>query len=165
MFEGSEERSGRIPVIRLWGVLLVPLQGDVTDRQATELVTTVLNTIRTTGATGVIVDLSGLWLVDSHLCAAFAGLASAAGYMGARTVLCGLGPEIAQTLESMAIELRGVETMLTLEHALAALGLRPAESRTRRGSPATRRLADEMLARNPASDAAPGGGARPRSER
>jgi rsbT antagonist protein RsbS len=162
--DGTEDaRVSRIPVIKLWHILLVSLQGDVTDRQAARLVTDVLDQIRRGGSTGIAVDLSGLWMVDSHLCAAFTDLAAAARYMGARTVLCGLSPDIAITLQSMGIELRGIETMLTLEHALVALGLRPNAGRDKNHARAdARRLADEMLGRNPAAggDAAPGGAAR-----
>jgi rsbT antagonist protein RsbS len=115
----------RIPVIELWGVLLVPFQGDVSDQQASELIESVLMRVRRDACRGVALDLSGLAVVDSHLCAAFAGLAAAASYMGARTVLCGLTPEIAMTLEAMGVELRGVDVTLSLEHALERLGLRP----------------------------------------
>ena len=63
MSDAEDEHGSRIPVIRLWGVLLVPLQGDVTDRQVSDLVAGVLENIRSSGTTGVIVDLSGLWMV------------------------------------------------------------------------------------------------------
>jgi rsbT antagonist protein RsbS len=153
----DDTRVSRIPVIKLWHILLVSLQGDVTDRQAARLVADVLDQIRRGGSTGVAMDLSGLWMVDSHLCAAFTDLAAAARYMGARTVLCGLSPDIAITLQSMGIELRGIETMLTLEHALVALGLRPSGGRDKNQvRNDARRLADEMLGRNPVVD---GGGA------
>jgi rsbT antagonist protein RsbS len=146
--------QSRIPVIRLWGVLLVPLQGDITDAQVSQLVTAVLNEIRRGTGSGVVVDLSGLEIVDSHLCAAFTNLASAARYMGATTVLCGLSAEIAMTLQSMGIELQGVSTTLTLEQALATLGLRPHRRRALSAErAAARELADEMLARDPAMSA------------
>lgn len=152
MAEADEaEREGRVPIIRLWGVLLVPLQGDVSDRQVAALTEGVLREIRRGDCTGVAIDLSGLWLVDSHLCAAFADLAAAAKYMGAQTVLCGLSPEIAATLQTMGFDLRGVKTVLTLEHALMLLGISPPASRARsRERAAAAALADQMLQRNPA---------------
>jgi rsbT antagonist protein RsbS len=87
--------------------------------------------------------------VDSHLCAAFGDLATAARYMGAQTVLCGLSPEIAITLQTMGFDLEGVRTVLTLEHAMTLLGIAPPASRSRsREREAAGRLADEMLRRN-----------------
>jgi rsbT antagonist protein RsbS len=43
--------------------------------------------------------------------------------MGARTLLSGMKPDIALTLETMGVELRGVRTTLNLEDALSALGV------------------------------------------
>lgn len=63
-------------------------------------------------------------MVDSHLCAALARLAAAAQLMGVRSVLCGLSTDIVMTLLSLGFELRGVETSLGLEDALAQLGVR-----------------------------------------
>jgi rsbT antagonist protein RsbS len=147
----NEVREGRIPVIKLWGILLVPLQGDISDQQMSALSNTVLDEIRKGDTLGVAIDLSGLWMVDSHLCAAFANLAAAAKYMGARTLLCGMSPDIAMTLQSMDIELQGVPTTLTLEHAMADLGLRPPKSRlSRHIHGESMRLADQMLARSSA---------------
>lgn len=154
------ESDARIPIIRLWDVLLVPLQGDVTDRQVAQLSDSVLGIIRARGAAGLVLDLSGLLVVDSHLCASFASLAGAARLMGVSTVLCGMSPEIAFTLQTMGIELDDLETALSLEEALRILGLEP--QRRRLGPRGTagrnadagartsaRALAYEMLDRNP----------------
>lgn len=150
----GEERFARIPVIRLWGVLLVPLQGNLVDQQVADLVTDTLEMIRRDGSQGLVLDLSGLIVVDSHLCAAFADLSTAARYMGVRTLLCGLNPDIAMTLQAMGIELRGVETAVSLEHALGTLGLRPAKAQKRIGQA----LMAAMLDRNPAADPNRGAG-------
>jgi hypothetical protein len=47
--------------------------------------------------------------------------------MGAKTLLSGMKPDIALTLETMGVELKGVRTTLNLEDALAALGVRAPE--------------------------------------
>ncbi len=47
--------------------------------------------------------------------------------MGARTLLSGMKPDIALTLETMGVELKGVRTTLNLEDALSALGVRAPE--------------------------------------
>ena len=43
--------------------------------------------------------------------------------MGAHAVLCGLGPNVVMTLQSMGIELEGIDTVLELESALERLGI------------------------------------------
>jgi len=113
----------RIPVIKLWNNVLVPLQGEVTDRVAERMSDEVLSTIHRMGARGLVIDLTGVWMLDSHLCAALSRLAGAASLIGARTVISGMTAEIAITLQSMGAELRGATTALTLEEALNLLGV------------------------------------------
>ncbi|NMO16293.1 STAS domain-containing protein [Pyxidicoccus fallax] len=141
-----ERETSRIPIIPLWGNLIVPLQGDITDAQAAQLSSDVLRDIQRTGARGMVVDISGLWLVDSHLCAVLARLAASARLMGTRTVLCGMGADVALTLQSMGIQMEGVETTLGLEEGLALLGVKVVGGRTAASErEAAQKLADEML--------------------
>ncbi len=121
-----EERYERIPIIQLWDQLLVPLQGDVTDAHADRLCDEVLERLRRTEARGLAVDITGLWVVDSHLCATLSRLAASAQLMGTKTVLCGMSPSIALTLQTMGVELTGVKMALDLEEALEWLGFRVA---------------------------------------
>jgi rsbT antagonist protein RsbS len=116
-----------IPVIELWGRLVVPLQGDLTDSQLEHLRDRVLQRIRERGATGLAVDASGLAIVDSHLCAVLGRLGESARLMGTRTVLSGLSPAVVMTLTEMGIGLNGVDTALSLEAALEQLGVLPEE--------------------------------------
>jgi rsbT antagonist protein RsbS len=113
----------QVTCIPLWDCLLVPLHGDISDAQADDFVTEVLERIARDQCYGVLVDLSGIWTLDSHLCAVLARLALAAQLMGAKTVLSGIKPEIAMTLEAMGIELHGIQTVGTLEDALVSMGI------------------------------------------
>src|SRR5262245_22026498 len=114
----------RIPIIRLWKVLLVPLQGDVTDTLADRLTEEVLAPVHSEEVAGLVIDVTGLWLVDSHLCAVLSRLAEATALMGARTFISGIKPDVALTLETMSVQLRDTQTCLKLDDALAALGVR-----------------------------------------
>lgn len=114
-----------IPVIRLWGNLLVSLQGDITDAQAEQLRARVLQRIRTSEAEGLIIDVSGVSVIDSHLCSVLASITEAAGLMGVHSMLSGLNAEIVMTLQAMGIALDGMETYLSLEDALESLGVGP----------------------------------------
>ena len=118
-----EDTSTPVPIIRLWDNLLVPLQGDLTDRQASTLLDDVLRNIEGRACRALIIDVSGLWLIDSHLCSVLADLAQSAALMGTRTFVAGLRPEVTLTLLSMGIALQGVETVLSLERALERLGI------------------------------------------
>jgi rsbT antagonist protein RsbS len=114
----------RIPIIRLWNLLLIPVQGELTDSHAEQLRHDVLNEIHLAGSEGLVLDVTGLWMMDSHLCAVLTRLAQAAALMGTETVVCGISAEIAMTIQSMGLELRGVRTALTLEEALHGFGVR-----------------------------------------
>jgi len=119
-----EDDYNGIPIIKFWEFLLVPLQGDMTDDMAGQLVSSVLERIHTEGTAGLMIDITGLWLVDSHLCSVLSQLAAAAKLMGARTIISGMKPEIAMALETMGITLQNVTTTLDLETALDMLGVR-----------------------------------------
>lgn len=147
--------SSRIPIITLWNRILVPLQGDITDRQAARLSEDVLTTIQRTGAVGMVVDLSGLLIVDSHLCSVLAQLSSSARFMGTRMVISGLNADIALTLQTMGVELRGIETALGLEQGLELLGVALADSRSERARREEfSRLVEQMLGNTNAVPAA-----------
>lgn len=92
----------QIPVIDLWGHVLVPLQGDVSDSQMDQLQAKVLERIREREVDGLVIDASGVWMMDSHLCAVLGKLAMAARLMGARPVLCGLDPGVVMTRKRWA---------------------------------------------------------------
>lgn len=133
------EAIEHVTCIPLWDCLLVPLHGDIPDAHADAIVSEVLQRIQRDEHFGVLVELSGVSMLDSHLCAVLARLALAARMMGAQTVLSGMRPEIAMTLETMGIELRGIRTEATLEDALESMGI----SRVRR----SRQESDEALVR------------------
>lgn len=114
----------RIPIIKLWSILLVTLHGEVTDEYARNLSLDVLARIHREGALGLVIDITGLWILDSHLCSMLAELASAARLMGARTLISGMNPDMAVTLETMGVRLGDVLTTLDLESALHMLGVR-----------------------------------------
>lgn len=115
--------TDRLPVINVWNHILVPLQGEISDAIAERLVDQVLDTIRDTGAEGLIIDLTGIWMVDSHLCAVLSRLAAAARLMGAHSIMCGMNAQVAITLQTMGIDMEVVRTALTLEEAFKSLGI------------------------------------------
>ncbi len=124
--KGERMRAGEsIPILELWGRLIVPLQGDIGDSQMEELQSRVLQRVRATAPVGLVLDASGIWLMDSHLCAVLGRIARAARLMGTRPVLSGLSPTIVMTLQTMGIELDAVETTVDLEAALELLGVWP----------------------------------------
>lgn len=121
-----------ISIINLWHVLLVPLQGDISDHHAEVLTERVLHRVGTQGPRGLVIDLSGVSMIDSHLCAVVANLATAARLMGTESYVSGISPEIALTLETMGVSFARISTTRNLEDALTQFDIMPAARRRTR---------------------------------
>lgn len=140
------ETVDRLPIIKLWNQVLVPLQGQITDAVAERLLEQVLEAIQVSNAEGLIIDLTGVWMVDSHLCAVLSKMAASARLMGAESIMCGMSAEIAITLQTMGIDLAGVRTVLSLEEAFSSLGIGKLNAK-KRSSIGERILLDAIAAR------------------
>lgn len=113
----------RLPIIKAWNQIIVPLQGEISDALAERIRDQVLNTIKDAGAEGLIIDITGVWMMDSHLCSVISNIAASARIMGTDCIICGMSAQIALTLHAMDIDLGNVKAALTLEEAFASLGI------------------------------------------
>jgi rsbT antagonist protein RsbS len=111
----------RIPIINLHSNLIVPIQGSLGDNVLAQLQDDVTHRIETDGAMGLVIDVSGVTLLDSFMTRSIRDLALTARLMGVRTVVSGLGPAVAMTLVEMGLEIPGIRTALNLERALECL--------------------------------------------
>ena len=117
----------RIPILSLGEFLLVTIQVDMHDRLATVLKDDLANRISETGARGVLIDISGLDVVDSFLARMLGSIAQMARVMDAETALVGMQPSVAITLVEMGVVLSGVRTALNMEKGMALIRLRMKE--------------------------------------
>ena len=127
----SVDIDGVITPIRLWNVLLLPLQGMITDAQADAMSELVLGEVQRFGPRGLVVDLSGVALLDSHLCAIVAHLTHAAQLMGTPSFVAGVSPAVAMTLEAMGITFEHLTPVSSVEQAFARLGVYQAQTDAR----------------------------------
>lgn len=122
MSEGfSRPVAGHVPVLRLGDVLLVTLQGDLHDSMAHQLQQDLSETIARSRVTGVVIDISGVEMVDSFLGRVLAEIAAQTELLAARTVLAGMRPAVAITLVELGLTLPGLRTALTTEAAMELL--------------------------------------------
>ncbi|MET7290274.1 STAS domain-containing protein [Streptomyces sp. NPDC005573] len=110
-----------LPVLTLGNVLLITLQGDLHDSMAERLQQNITERVSHSRASGVVIDVSGVEIVDSFLGRVIAEIAASARLMAARTVLCGMRPAVAITLVELGLTLPGLETALDAERALELL--------------------------------------------
>ena len=111
----------RVPVLNLGEVLLVSIQVDLSDEIALRLQDDLSERIVTTGARGVIIDITALDIVDSFVGRMLSTIASISKVLDATTVVVGMRPAVAITLVELGLSLRGVRTALNVELGLAIL--------------------------------------------
>ena len=112
----------RIPILRLGPVLIVSVQGDLADAVAVALRHDVGDAVSSGGITGVVLDVSGVAIVDSYLGRVLTEIAADCSLLGASTVVAGIKPAVAITLVEMGLRLDGARTARSLEAAMAMLG-------------------------------------------
>ena len=113
---------GQIPILRIGSTLLATVHIELRDAVAEAFQADVLLAIEKSGATGLVIDISGLDMVDSYVARIVAETGRMAKLMGTSTVLVGMRPEVAATLVRMGYGMEGVRTALNLDDALELLG-------------------------------------------
>lgn len=111
-------------MLALGDVLLVSLQGELHDGMAEQLQQDITSRIATSRVTGVVLDISGVDVVDSFLGRVLAEIASTARLLAARTVLAGMRPAVAITLVELGLTLPGLVTALDVDRALELMAQR-----------------------------------------
>ena len=111
----------RVPILRLGDVLLVSIQVDLADELALRLQEDLADQIVATGARGVLIDISGLDIVDSFTGRVLSTIAAVSRVLDAETVVVGMRPAVAITLVELGLALTGVKTALNVDKGLALI--------------------------------------------
>lgn len=111
----------RIPVLRMGSLLLVTIQVDMHDKLALQLQDDITERIADFGATGVLIDISSLEIVDSFIGRMLANIAAMSRVLGAESVVVGMQPAVAITLVELGMSLPGVRTALSVEAGMELL--------------------------------------------
>jgi len=91
-------------------IIIVPLIGSVDSRRANQFTEAVLNSIIEHQADIVIIDITGVPLVDTQVANHLIKTVQAATLLGAQCILVGVRPEIAQTIVRLGIEFDQIVT-------------------------------------------------------
>lgn len=100
-------------------VVLLPLIGAIDSRRAQQIMEALLTGIAENRAKVAIIDITGVAVVDTQVANALLHAAQAAQLLGARVILTGIRPEIAQTMVGLGIDLNTIITRSTLQSAIA----------------------------------------------
>jgi rsbT co-antagonist protein RsbR len=127
------------PVLEVWRqVLVLPIVGVVDTQRSVAMSERLLAEVVRTRARVVIIDVTGLEVLDTSTADRFARIARAIELLGARCCLSGLSPAVARTLVDLGVRFSGgIETHSTLRHALESCFARGPELSTERIAPST----------------------------
>jgi rsbT antagonist protein RsbS len=111
----------RIPILQMGDTLLVTIQVDMQDQMALALQDDLATKIASTGAKGVLIDISALEIVDSFVGRMLASISGISRILDATTVVVGMQPAVAITLVELGLSLTGVRTALNVERGIELL--------------------------------------------
>jgi rsbT co-antagonist protein RsbR len=100
-------------------VVAMPLIGSVDSMRAQQIVEELLAGVSAHRATTAIIDITGVPVVDTQVAGAFLRAAQAVELLGARVVITGIRPEVAQTLVGIGVNLGSIVTRATLQDGIA----------------------------------------------
>ncbi len=115
-------RELTMPVLQVDAHLLViPLVGMLDSQRARQLIETLLTGIRDRRARGVVLDVTGMPVVDTGVANHLVQAVDAARLMGAVVAITGVSPAMAQTLVGLGAKLPDAATHVDLQEGIAEI--------------------------------------------
>ncbi|MFL7794505.1 MAG: STAS domain-containing protein, partial [Anaerolineae bacterium] len=102
-------------------VIVMPLIGSIDTLRARDVTRSLLAGIREHKAKVVILDITGVPIVDSGVAAYLNKTVQAARLKGARTIVTGISEAVAETIVDLGIDWSGIETLRDLRTGLRAV--------------------------------------------
>jgi rsbT co-antagonist protein RsbR len=107
------------PIIAVWdGVLALPVIGTVDTERSAEMMDALLGRVVGEQASHVVIDVTGVSVLDTRTADHFLRMARAVRLLGAECYLTGISPAIAQTMAELGIDTTGTRTLRRLSDAL-----------------------------------------------
>jgi rsbT co-antagonist protein RsbR len=118
-----------VPILPLTSsTLVMPLVGALDSARIEQAQERALDTIQAMSARYLILDITGVPVVDTLVAKGILQIVHATRLLGCKVVLAGIRPEVAQAIVGLGIDLQGVSTQGTLQGGVAYT-LRQAELR------------------------------------
>ncbi len=107
------------PILNIFaGISLVPLVGLIDHDRAQLLITKLLQHVAQQQARIVILDVTAVAVLDTHVAQVLVQAAQSCRLLGANVILCGITPEVAQVVVSLGVDMRIFTTSNDLQAAL-----------------------------------------------
>jgi rsbT antagonist protein RsbS len=109
------------PIVRIGDTLIVTLRGDLDDATVISIEADVSREVERSRATGTLIDVSGLMMVDSFIARVLARMAGMIRLLGSQVAVVGIQPAVAITLVELGVPMGHLDTALNAEQGLALL--------------------------------------------
>jgi rsbT co-antagonist protein RsbR len=107
------------PVIKVWdGILALPLIGTIDSYRAKQIMEELLREVAAEQAGIVLIDITGVPVVDTNVADHLIRTIKAAELLGTQCLLVGIGPELAQTIVSLGVDLSRITSCADMRHGL-----------------------------------------------
>jgi len=90
------------------GIVALPLVGTIDSSRIAQIMDSLLDSIQKESASVVIIDVTGVPMIDTSVANHLLKATRAASLLGARCILVGISPQVAQTLVHLDIDLSGL---------------------------------------------------------
>lgn len=101
------------------GVLAMPLVGKIDGDRAEHMLETLLDGVGDSHAKVIILDITGVPVVDSHVARILSQAAQMVKLLGVTVIITGIQPQVAQSMVSLGLDLRGTITLPTIQKGIA----------------------------------------------
>lgn len=98
--------------------VVMPLIGAIDSRRIRQIMQSLLEGVAGSRASWIILDITGVPVVDTQIANALISAAQAVNLLGARAILTGIRPEVAQTLVGLGVNLQSLITRGTLQDGI-----------------------------------------------
>jgi rsbT co-antagonist protein RsbR len=115
----SAIRELSTPIMEVWeGILCLPVVGAMDAERSAEMTGALLNMAATARSWAIIIDITGIEVMDTQTADHFIRMAKAVRLLGADCVLTGMNPHIAQTVVHLGMDLGELVSHRSLRDAL-----------------------------------------------
>jgi CHASE3 domain sensor protein/anti-anti-sigma regulatory factor len=112
-------RQMSVPILPVRSsTLVMPLVGTLDSKRLELMQTQALGTIERSNSRQLILDITGVPIIDTQVAFGLTQLVQAARLLGTKVDIVGIRPEVAQTLVGLGVELRTMRTFSNLQAAL-----------------------------------------------
>lgn len=117
-------RDLSVPVIPIsTKTLIMPLIGELDTGRLAQMQERALQALQRTRARYLVLDITGIPMVDTQVAQGLVAVVDAARLLGAQVIMVGIRPEVAQSIVGLGLGFQGMRTAIDLQSALGQLAL------------------------------------------